>query len=289
MTNLTLRLGSEFTLDLAGDRWRKQGARFTIAASSGGGKSNLAAVFAEEINSYRIPFAIIDPRGEYRSLCSLPNVVVCGRKDDDDIPFAFPNQKWIEQSINQLDQRNSVILDLSINPKDENYTEDEQLVAYTQFLKALYYHQWEKRDAGVPDSMFLFIEEAHNFAPQKRAKDQDALRITITISREGRKEGINTVIISQRPGDMEKDILNQSNARFTGYLEGERDFEAVKSLFPKGFTHKDFLTLGTGTFYFTVAGNVYKTKIRRRHTEDLAETPAIKAYQPALMQVAVQQ
>lgn len=268
-----LQLGNDFTINLANQRWQQQGFRCCIAANSGSGKSNLVSVLVEELNGLGLPFIVIDPDSEYESFRQLKSVLLIS-DNAGDIHLSSP--KWITEALDRLGQGYSLVIDIG------NLDEANQRLYYKAFIDHLFEHQSKQRRAGKLQSLFLFIEEVSIFAPQKLQKDCVSLPITKVIARRGRKYGINWIMVCQRAGDLEKDILSQANLRFIGYQELERDYNAVKSLFKKGFKHSDLLTLETGSFYLTAGGEVHKVAVRKRRTTDLAETPALVYSQAAL-------
>lgn len=277
-----LNLG-DIQIDLSSSRWRSQGWRCSVSASSGGGKSNLVTVMFEELDRIGQRMLLIDPDiGEHQALAALPGVTVMTTD-------THPDRDWIEKAIAIVSRGGAVVADLHrLAPHD-------QRVAYTHLLRELWRAQGNR-----PEAMFLFVEEAHLFAPQKRQNDPDSLEITVDIARRGRKRGINWIMASQRPDDLEKDVLTQSNVQWIGYLTHRRDFEAVQSLLDTGVTepapvrgrkrppglagpelvgrrvsHEDVLSLEVGQFYLAGNGKVYKVQVRARQVPDLAATPPI--------------
>jgi len=254
--------------NLANTPWRDQGYRLVVSGASGSGKSSLIAVIAEEVYGLGVPFVVIDPEGEYRSLCDMPGVLRVGNKRSlraFDLPLDGVAGKWIYQAIEALHDGAGVVLDLF------RVDEAEQRLAYTYFLRA-----WLDSQEEDPQAAFLFIDEAHIFAPQKIKKGAaEARDITATIARCGRKFGINWVISSQRPRDVDKDVIAQGNCRFFGKVEIDRDFEALKTYLPRSITFGNLRNLKAGEFYLSAAGNFNLVTIRRRRTRDLASTPPV--------------
>lgn len=252
--------GNGFKINLANERWQTQGFRLAVAGSSGSGKSYLTSVLAEELNGTGIPFLIVDPDGEYQSLRQIPG-----------ISLVTPGRDWIDRILKCLEDGQGVIADIS-----ELGTPDQREV-YTHLLQGLWDRQRSHRANGQHQAMVLIVEEAHLFAPQKRAGEAaQALEITVTIARRGRKHGINTVFVSQRPGDLEKDVLGQSNVRIIMRLDLEHDFNAVRTLLPKGIKHETVLSLMTGEFFLRIGPDFHRVqRVRARRVPDLGQTPAL--------------
>lgn len=280
ITTPIIDFGNGFTINLSRERWQTQCFRAAIAASSGGGKSHLTAVLCEELAGLGIPFLAIDPDEEYTSLNQLSNVLVAAFEDGD-IALSQTRGKWIDEVLQQIDQGNSVVIDLGPLAGQKS----EQRLVYASLLRKLWDAQQVKRKAGDVSPLFLVIEEAHVFAPQKRQSDPEALEITVDIAQRGRKYGINSVFVTQRPSALEKDILSQANLRFIGKLEMDNDFEAVKSLLPKGTKHEQLLSLNTGEFFLRIGPDFHKLQpVRARKTKDLARTPALAYRQRAMFE-----
>jgi hypothetical protein len=246
--------------NLAGRPWATQGFRCAISGTPGGGKSYLMAVMAEEVHALGLPFAVVDPEGEHRALCALGGVARVA--PDGDIRF---DEDWISLSLALMRKGAGVVVDLSDLP------EKEWAMHYGWFAEALLKMQ---RAARRP--AFLFLEEAHLFAPQKsRKRVAESLATTKQLSRRGRKFGLSTVMASQRPADTEKDVLAQANARFFGRVEILADYEAIRRYLPCGVKMRTLRDLDSGEFFLSVSGEFNQVKIRQRQTPDLGSTPRV--------------
>jgi DNA helicase HerA-like ATPase len=263
---LKLGLNDSLTFTLNRAPWTTQGFRCAISGTPGSGKSYLMSVLAEEIHHLGIPFVVVDPEGEHRSLRELGGVLVAGTAEAD-VEIDGPGGAWIDAVIDRVAGSGCAVLDLA------DMDEDDGRLAYARFARRFLRAQQLTRQA-----CFLFLEEAHIFAPQKDRKSaQESLMITKQIARRGRKFGINTVAGSQRPGDMEKDILAQANVRFFGRVEIEHDYKAIARYLPRAVPMQTLRDLGTGEFYLSVSGDLHKVTIRERRTTDLGATPPIVA------------
>jgi len=296
-------LGNGLRLDLSAEPWRSQGCRWAVAANSGGGKSHLVAVMIEELHAIGQPFLVLDPKiGEYRGLAKLPGVLVAGKEGHLNIDF---NSLWQRRAVEYLMRGAGVVVNLA-----GGFLSDQRVI-YTELLTQLW-RQQESLAAEQRQPIFIIIDEAEMFAPQKRQQDIPALEITNQYARRGRSFGLNVIFITQRPGDLEKDVLSQCNLRLIGYLQLERDFQAVESELnigqqlvkgkrvpppPRGLgiqpvrvtervQHQHILSLKTGEFYAVYNGKVLKLPpCRQRYTPDLAQTPAIKVLQRPLFEM----
>ena len=94
------------------------------------------------------------------------------------------------------------ILDVS----DITHLRKRQMIA-SYFLRELF----NRRVSGGIPPFIVFVEEAHNFAPEKSAKHNFSKGIVETIAREGRKFNAILCLISQRPVHLSTTSLSQCN------------------------------------------------------------------------------
>lgn len=256
-----LNLGGA-TFNLGNPPWTTQGFRCVVSGTPGSGKSYLMAVITEEVHELGVPFVVVDPDGEHRSLCELGGVarVAAGGGD-----ISFDEDDWPGVAIRLLHMGAGLVLDFGDVPEDRWH-----------WLYGWFARRFFEAQRQAPQATFFFLEEAHIFAPQKNPKAaMESLAITKQISRRGRKFGINTVFGSQRPADLEKDILAQSNVRFFGRVEIELDYRAIQRYLPPGIRMQSLRDLDSGEFYLSVSGDFNLVRIRERRTADLGATPPI--------------
>jgi uncharacterized protein len=76
----------------------------------------------------------------------------------------------------------------------------------------------------------LFVEEAHNYIPEKAGKDVAVAKgILRTIAREGRKFGASLVIISQRPKHLDTTTLANCNTHLILRITNPYDLDHIKA------------------------------------------------------------
>lgn len=92
--------------------------------------------------------------------------------------------------------------------------------------------QWTTVEHRHP--IAIFCDEAHLYIPANTEKSiDDASLITFErISKEGRKYGIGLVVISQRPSEVNRTVLSQSNNFIAMRLTNVDDQSVVKRLLP---------------------------------------------------------
>jgi DNA helicase HerA-like ATPase len=108
---IKFRLAESFVLDYSD--FRDEGLRVAIFARSGGGKSNLAALFAEEALEQGLQTLIIEPLREYNTLKKLYDVVWVAKGGDLPLVTASPEPyvKLLERSAKSgnLEERSFVV------------------------------------------------------------------------------------------------------------------------------------------------------------------------------------
>ena len=92
--------------------------------------------------------------------------------------------------------------------------------------------QWSDPEKRHP--IAIFCDEAHLYIPANTSKSIDyaSLENFERISKEGRKYGIGLVVISQRPSEVNRTVLSQSNNFIAMRLTNADDQAVVKRLLP---------------------------------------------------------
>ncbi|MCX8174762.1 MAG: ATP-binding protein [Candidatus Micrarchaeota archaeon] len=112
-----------------------------------------------------------------------------------------------------------VVIDLS---DTENMRKKQIIVSY------LARRLFRLRKKGKIPPFVLFLEEAHNFAPEKAEKSSALAKGAITaIAREGRKFGSCLCLISQRPVHLATTVLAQCNTNIILRITNPYDIEHI--------------------------------------------------------------
>lgn len=92
--------------------------------------------------------------------------------------------------------------------------------------------QWTEAEKRHP--VAIFCDEAHLYIPANTNKSIDAASLDTfeRISKEGRKYGVGLVVISQRPSEVNRTVLSQSNNFIAMRLNNIDDQTVVKRLLP---------------------------------------------------------
>ena len=92
--------------------------------------------------------------------------------------------------------------------------------------------QWTSKDKINP--IALFCDEAHLYIPNdaKQGIEVSSLSSFERIAKEGRKYGVSLVVITQRPSEVNRTVLSQSNNFIAMRLTNADDQNVVKKLMP---------------------------------------------------------
>lgn len=267
MTKRVLQLGKDLTLPL--DAVTRT---FGILAVRGAGKSNTAAVIAEEMFAARLPFCVIDPVGSWYGLRSSADgrapglaIPIFGGKHGD-VPLERGAGELIADLV--IEKRLTCVLDLS---------RFESESAKKAFLLAFAQRLYAKNE----NPLHLFLEEADDYIPQKPMRDEaQLLRAWENIVRRGRARGLGMTLITQRSAAVAKMVLTQVETLFAMRTTGPQDIAAIEAWVKYHQVGKDVLStlasLEDGEAWVW-SPHYLKTmsrhQIRRRSTFDSGATP----------------
>lgn len=245
------------------DDYAKDGLRVAILARSGAGKSNLAALFVEQALDQGLQVVIIEPIDEYYTLKELYDVAWVGESGD--LPLV-PERP--EVYVHLLEKGISCIFTVSTG--DEQTDKD-----FVANLLWVLYSRWK----SVRRPLLVVIEEADMYAPQMWTKaDRLCLSRMALIAKRGRKLGINTVVVSQRPADIHKSVISQANVLFIGGFKTTQDLNSVRQL--SNLLHMEIPTevvaaLRPGEFYAIAGGEIRLIRTLLRRSRHGGETPSL--------------
>lgn len=193
---------------------------FGILAARGAGKSNTAAVMAEEMFAAGLPFVVVDPVRAWWGLRSsqdgkgpgLPIPIFGGPHGD--VPLERGGGNLMADLV--VDQRLSCVLDLS------NFDSEGSKKAFLlDFARRLYQRNEQP--------LHLFLEEADDYIPQRPMRDEaQLLRAWENIVRRGRGRGLGMTLISQRSASINKNVLTQVQTLIAMRTTGPQDIAAIR-------------------------------------------------------------
>jgi hypothetical protein len=96
---------------------------------------------------------------------------------------------------------------------------------------AFEYKYWDRDPNLLP--LTLVLEEAHNYLPRTDdARDRVCLDRVERIAKEGRKYGVNLIVVSQRPSEVSETVLSQCGNFVVLRLTNPSDQAYVRRLLP---------------------------------------------------------
>ncbi len=248
---------------------------FGLLAVRGAGKSNAAAVMAEEMFKEGLPFVVIDPVAAWWGLRSsadgkgpgLPIPIFGGKRGD--VPLERHGGKLIADLV--VDQRLSCILDL---------TTLESEGAKKQFLLDFARRLYTRNE----EPLHLFLEEADDYIPQKPMRDEvELLRAFENIVRRGRGRGLGMTLITQRSAVVNKNVLTQVQTLIPMRISSPQDRDAIEAWVKYHGQSYDILSslpsLEDGEAWIWsphFLGMTKRVQFRRRSTFDSGATPKMQ-------------
>lgn len=139
----------------------------------------------------------------------------------------------LKQFLGYIDKCNVTIIDLSAIPF-EVLSIVISLLSRIIFDFAFHYSKMRHQMNLVNDIPFMLVcEEAHNYIPKNGGAEYAASRHSIErIAKEGRKYGLNLMVVSQRPSEVSETIFSQCNNFLVLKLTNVNDQNCIKNLLP---------------------------------------------------------
>ncbi|MBP8055157.1 MAG: DUF87 domain-containing protein [Chloroflexi bacterium] len=190
------------------------GKSIAVLGIKGYGKSNTAAVLAEEMLRIGVPICVVDPAGEYWGLKERHSIYVLGQtlnKEPEAIDAKITVASAAKAAERSYRKGQSVILDVSgFRAQSER----------EEFLQHYFVTIWNLA-ATLRQPYMIFLEEARNFVPQSGRTAISDVMVDITC--EGRKRGLGVVLIGQRSSQIDKNVLTQCDLLFLHYASHPTD------------------------------------------------------------------
>ena len=139
----------------------------------------------------------------------------------------------LKQFLGYIDKCNVTIIDLSAIPF-EVLSIVVSLLSRIIFDFAFHYSKIRHSSGLVNDIPFMLVcEEAHNYIPKNGGAEYAASKHSIErIAKEGRKYGLNLMVVSQRPSEVSETIFSQCNNFIVLKLTNINDQSCIKNLLP---------------------------------------------------------
>ncbi len=139
----------------------------------------------------------------------------------------------LKQFLGYIDKCNVTIIDLSAIPF-EVLSIVVSLLSRIIFDFAFHYSKIRHSEGLVNNIPFMLVcEEAHNYIPKNGGAEYAASKYSIErIAKEGRKYGLNLMVVSQRPSEVSETIFSQCNNFIVLKLTNVNDQSYIKNLLP---------------------------------------------------------
>lgn len=190
----------------------------------GSGKSYAAQKLAEEFHRAKAQFVALDPVGNWYGLRlaadgkspGIPVTVFGGLQGD--LPINASSGKEIADAV--VDYGISAVIDVS------QFESDADKARFARaFCERFYF-----RKKSAPSAVHLFLEEAQEFIPQNPGRDEAHMLHAFTrLAKLGRNFGIGVSMLSQRPQEVNKKVLNLTELLFVFQLTGTHERKAVEA------------------------------------------------------------
>jgi DNA helicase HerA-like ATPase len=248
-----------------------EGLSCAVLGNKGAGKSNTLMVMAEGAHGNFLPFICYDINGDAASLTELgDDVILIGRPNNRekirraDYPLGSAITEAGRFVKMVLEEGYSLVVDMS--------RQRDQELKYRAFSALLEEHYLQAEYNRTP--VLVAIDEAHNFAPERRADEYQAMskQILRMVASDGRKRGMASVIATQRATYLDKAIIFGANLRIFGKCTWWDDYKIFKKYVPASF--KQMRELRSGQVFIMSEKNWGLVQVRRQHCTDLGETPA---------------
>lgn len=208
---------------------------FAILANRGAGKSSTAHRFVEQLHKTGLPVIVIDVKGDWWGIRSsadgksagLPFVIFGG--DHGDVPLEPTAGDLVADLV--VDDRLSIVLDLSHMSKTKARS------FATTFAERLY--------ARNRDALHVVIEEADVLVPQRSSADTARLIGAMEdIAKRGRHRGLGLTVVSQRPQEVAKSVLDLMETVILLRMTGPRSIKAAQDWISVNAADDDSASLG---------------------------------------------
>lgn len=193
---MKLNIADNLTIDLL----RLVDSRALIQGNSGGGKSWLLRLIAEQSAGY-VQTIILDPEGEFATLREKHDFLLVGSGGE--IPCEVRSASLLARKL--LELRASAVIDLY----ELKLHERRRFVRL--FLEAL---------MSLPKTSWhptlIMLDEAHLFCPERSAGESESTQAVIDLMSQGRKRSYAGILATQRLSKLHKDAEAETNNVFIG-------------------------------------------------------------------------
>lgn len=236
----------------------------TILGQRDSGKTFAGMKLMEGLYDFGVQVVVLDPVGVWwseavRGTGSPLQILVLGGQQGD-VPLGVANARRVARLL--VGRNLSAVLDLSLLRDREQQRVVEEFC--DEFFVA-------SRESRYPRT--LVVEEAHKFVPQgKPTSTGERLGDIVRI---GRNFGLGTLLISQRPQSIDKEVLTQTSLLMVGRMRHNLDVSAIEKWVEESLD--GIKTLPQGTFFVWSADHEQKAarRVLPKRTLDASKTPRL--------------
>lgn len=189
---------------------------------TGGGKTYSALLLAEQMLAAKAQIVALDPVGKWWSLRLAADGVSPGISVPvfgglhGDVPLEPSAGKLVADVV--CDRGISVVIDVS------QFESDADKARFAEAFVSRFFY----RKKSAPSAVHLFLEEAQEFIPQNPQREEARMLHAFTrIWKLGRNFGIGGSLLSQRPQEINKKVLNQTELLFCFQTTGPQERKAI--------------------------------------------------------------
>jgi len=265
---LKLQIATDLTLPL-----EVVTEKLAFLGRTGSGKTYAAMKLKELMREAGAQTIALDPVGAWYGIRigGSWNVYIFGGLHGD-FPLEPTGGKLMADLI--VDRGLSVVLDVS------QFIRSEQVRFASDFIERFF-----NRKKASPSAVHLFLEECQEFAPQNNAPNEaHMLHHFERLWKLGRGFGIGGTLLSQRPQEVNKKVLNQSGTLFAFNMTGPQERKAIADWTRQAGIDEDIesvlpkLKVGEPHVWSPTFLNISKTiHILPKTTADVSMTPKVGA------------
>lgn len=244
------------------------GKSIACLGTTGSGKSTTARKLVEQCLEQGYPFTVADTEDEYYGLKEIGEVILAGPKDHGtakvDVVLSNEKQCFALAKRAYLERRSVVLLLADLDEDTRNLF----LTAYeTGLFEA-------GRDVETRTPHLLVLEEAHEYVPQTGMAKTDPLFVaTVRLAKRGRKRGIALMLVSQRPSNVNKDVLTQCQIFFCHWVSYTTDINTYKAIIPGDDLEARIARMQPGDVFYKHGKTLLETRIALPRTKSPSSTP----------------
>lgn len=245
---------------------------FTVTHNSG--KSYCATKLCEEMLDNAAQVVALDPVGVWYGLRvgGHYSIAIFGGLHGD-VPLEPGAGEFIANLI--VDRGISAVLDVS------QFEGDAQKARFAKDFASRFFF----RKKSSPSAVHVFLEEAQEFVPQNPQRDEALMLHAFTrLAKLGRNFGIGVTLITQRPQEVNKKVLNLTECLLAFQLTGPHERKTIESWIQEKGINEDIrellphLRVGQCHFWSPQWLRVNKTiQIAKKKTADVSSTPTVGA------------